>query len=321
MQSIIIINLHDHKIGLPRGQGGPRIRLAEDDPPTYAVVAVAQPSEQPLAPSKPTADDSTAPGGALDAVKGGKQANGKGKGYGQCWHRGQMGRPRRECPEWFKLQNGTGNVAASKGGEWQNNKGKGKKGKGEKGGKGQGWINNWRPPGKSVGKSSNCSGSGDYHNAWGWVGYPDLCINCSNYCANSYIGNAIVMLEVGREIEQTDNDDNEQRGDKTNHDDTMTEQPNRSLTRIFGERNPSLNGARRKTVELGNSFTTLEYDAGGDDDIGGNVIDECNDYDQGHNHTIAHPHNHKTHPPNQRQRRRRRQQFRLQSFNDDSVDD
>ena len=139
MQSIITIYLHDHKIGLPRGQGGPLICLAEDEPQTYAAIAATQPPDQPLAHDNNIIpkEGSAALPGDLDAVKGGKQSNGKGKGYGQCWHCGQMRHPRRECPEWLKLQTGTGNEAALKGGEWQNNKGKGKKGKGKKGGKGK----------------------------------------------------------------------------------------------------------------------------------------------------------------------------------------
>ena len=90
----------------------------------------------------------------LDAVKGGKKDKGKGKGYGQCWHCGEYGHPRRECPEWLKLQGGS--VAALEG-DW--NKGKGKKGKGKKGGKGKGWNNYGKSGGKSAGKSLNY---------WGW---------------------------------------------------------------------------------------------------------------------------------------------------------
>ena len=102
MQSIIIVYFHDHRIGFPRGQGGPLICLAAEEPQTYAAVAAAQPPEQATTANKTLADnDPKQEDGELDAVKGGKQSDGKGKGYGQCWHCGQMGHPRRECPEWL----------------------------------------------------------------------------------------------------------------------------------------------------------------------------------------------------------------------------
>ena len=42
MQNIINVYLHDHKTGLPKGQQGPMLRLAEEDKePTYAAVAAA----------------------------------------------------------------------------------------------------------------------------------------------------------------------------------------------------------------------------------------------------------------------------------------
>lgn len=113
-----------------------------------------------------------AAGGGLDAVKGGKQSNGKGKGCGQCWHRGQMGHPRREYLELLKLQSGIGIEAALKEGEWQSNRANGKTGKRKNGVKGNGWMNNWRSPGKAVGNSLNYWGSDDFCNAWGWGGHP-----------------------------------------------------------------------------------------------------------------------------------------------------
>ena len=75
----------------------------------------------------------------------------KGNGYGQCWHCGQHGHPRRECPERFKFQGGS--VAALKGAGWFGGKGKGKKGKGKKGTTSKGWNNYGKSVGKSAGKS------------------------------------------------------------------------------------------------------------------------------------------------------------------------
>ena len=101
----------------------------EEQAPTYAEVAAAASTNTPNPDKDKTQDETNT--GELDAVKGGKKGNGKGKGYGQCWHCGQMGHPRRECPEWLKLQGG--NVAALKGGEGYNGKGKGKRAKERRG--------------------------------------------------------------------------------------------------------------------------------------------------------------------------------------------
>ena len=54
MQRIIIVYLHDHKIGLPRSQGGPLICLAEGEPQTYAAVAAAPPPPPPNRPKHST---------------------------------------------------------------------------------------------------------------------------------------------------------------------------------------------------------------------------------------------------------------------------
>ena len=44
----------------------------------------------------------------------GKDGKDKNKGYGKCWHCGEWGHPRRECPEYIKLQS-KGDVSAFKG--------------------------------------------------------------------------------------------------------------------------------------------------------------------------------------------------------------
>ena len=157
MQSIINVYLHDHKTGLPKGQQGPMLCLAEDETaPTYAAV-VATNVKTDIIKDKEAAKEQEE--GDLDAVKGNRKDKGKGKGYGQCWHCGQMGHPRRKCPEWFKLQGG--NVAALKGADWNNYKGKGKKGKGKKGqGKGKGWGKVWQVVGQGYRQKFNLLGHG-----------------------------------------------------------------------------------------------------------------------------------------------------------------
>ena len=132
MHTIINVYLHDHKTGLHKGQQGPMLCLAElNQERTYAAVAATNITNKD---GKEKDSDKTEPhkaDGDLDAIKGNKKDKGKGKGYGQCWHCGEMGHPRRECPEWLKLQGG--NVAVLKGAYWNGYKGKGKKGKGKKG--------------------------------------------------------------------------------------------------------------------------------------------------------------------------------------------
>ena len=145
---------------MPRGQAGPLICFAEEEQQTYATVVAApkqqteqhktDPNHNPIKPHDNTGGNAD---GDIDAVKGGKKGNGKGKGYGQCWHCGQFGHPRRECPDWLKLQGESGNVAALKGFGWNTGKGKGRKGKGKKGGKGKGWSGYGKSAGKSIGKS------------------------------------------------------------------------------------------------------------------------------------------------------------------------
>lgn len=152
MQSIVNIYVHDHKTGMIRGQTGPMICLAENETaPTYAAVAANVYTKQDTQETEKQKEDVEQ--GSLDVVKGSKKDKGKGKGYGQCWHCGQHGHPRRECPEWLKLQGGS--VAALKGAGWYNGKGKGKKGKGKKDTKGKGWNNYGKSVGKSAGKSLN----------------------------------------------------------------------------------------------------------------------------------------------------------------------
>ena len=90
MQSVVNVYLHDHKIGMPRGQAGPLICLAEEEQQPYATVVAApkpqteqhktDPNHNPIKFHGNT--DGNA-GGDVYAVKGGKKGNGKGSGYGQ----------------------------------------------------------------------------------------------------------------------------------------------------------------------------------------------------------------------------------------------
>ena len=97
---------------------------------------------------------------------------GEGKGYGECWHCGEWGHPRRECPKCLESK---GSPGALKGGKRIGGKGEGKTGKGSKryGYKGTGkgnndgyYYNNYRSPGKEVGKGLNHM-TEDWHNTWG----------------------------------------------------------------------------------------------------------------------------------------------------------
>ena len=128
IQSLIIIYLHDPVTGLARAQPGPLICLitqdqAEDETeqpkterPTYSQAAnIVIPHAAKHGTAKPEQNREA----DLNAVKGDNKGKGKGKGYGECWHCGQWGHPRRECPELLK-ENGI--MAAFKG----RGKGKGK---------------------------------------------------------------------------------------------------------------------------------------------------------------------------------------------------
>ena len=179
IQSIITIYLHDPVTGLARGQTGPLICMTAQDRPeeepdkteskTYsqaANLAGAHASQQAQPKPEPSQDAD------INAVKGDKRKSdgkGKGKGYGECWHCGEWGHPRRECPVLLKEK---GTLAALKG----KGKGKGKGwkgGKGYKGGKGKGYGGGkgGRGKGTYIGKGLNYYGEEDYYNAWGGDDY------------------------------------------------------------------------------------------------------------------------------------------------------
>ena len=101
------------------------------------------------------------------------KCKGKSKGYGECRHCGERGRPRRECPQFLAQHNSKGTMSALKVGKSGSWKGNGKNGKGGTGygykGKGKintsNYYNNYISPSKVVGKGSN-SMSDDWYNVW-----------------------------------------------------------------------------------------------------------------------------------------------------------
>ena len=105
IQSFVSIYLHDPVTGLARGQPGPVICLtikdqAEEETEHIKVepLTYSQAASQAGPPAKPEQSQEA----DLNAVKGDKKGKGKGKGYGECWHCGQWGHPRRDCPELLK---------------------------------------------------------------------------------------------------------------------------------------------------------------------------------------------------------------------------
>ena len=74
MQSLVNVYLHDHKTGMPRGQTGPIICLAdqEEQTQTYATIA-ANANKNANTPNKPEDTKEDPEQRDLDAVKGGKQ--------------------------------------------------------------------------------------------------------------------------------------------------------------------------------------------------------------------------------------------------------
>ena len=83
MQSLVNVYMHDHKTGLPKGQTGPMLCLAEDEQAhTYASIAAAAANRQTEENNKDLQDKNTdnIKDADLDVVKGGKKGNGKGKG-------------------------------------------------------------------------------------------------------------------------------------------------------------------------------------------------------------------------------------------------
>ena len=225
----------------------------------------------------------------LQAVPKGGKGKG-GKGYGQCWERGGMGHPRRECPEFLARMNVKCNEVAALNGSGE--KGGGGKGKGYKADKGK-WngkgnqnynykYNNYncKSPGKVVGKGLNMFDA-DYFNTWGdessgqWPG------GSSNWWSDDWSSgsgmNLMMMLERGLEAKEKD----------------------RQATKISGERDPLFGAKRGEPITLLNKLEALQTE---------NDIDDENE-ELISEHTLEHDTQHVTkHRPNKRQRQRRREQ-------------
>ena len=165
-----MIYLHDHNTGLPRGQTPAKLHLTEE---SKEETSQTKQDDKQDSNSQEQAQDTwnSAYGdgsGDVNAVKGGKK--GQGKGYGACWHCGEWGHPRRECPQLTGANTAFVNALKVKGKGF-----KGGKGKGFKGGKGKGFKgkNNWqyrggyRSPGKAIVKGSNYYSNEDYNEACG----------------------------------------------------------------------------------------------------------------------------------------------------------
>ena len=169
LQNAINIYMHDHQTGMPRNMPGPMLCMAEPDKQDVK----PEESNNKEDTSKAIGDeygkgkDANKDNWDLNAASKGGKAGGKGngkKGYGECWHCGEWGHPRRECPHLVGQQASNGTLSALKGGKNNGWKGKGRKGKGGKGygykGKGKGYKgvynnNSYRYPGKGVGKGLN----------------------------------------------------------------------------------------------------------------------------------------------------------------------
>ena len=214
-----MIHLHDYRTGFPRGQFGPMLYMKDEGTKTEYPDNRAKEKDQTTDKQREDThgehrhreDGKWGDSGQFDVVgKGEGKGGDKAKGYGKCWHCGEGGHPRRECPKWLELRN-KGDVSALKGGNsgYKGRKGKGKKGKGKGGfnGKGKGSYNyNCRNPGKGVGKGLNYYGDHDYVEAWG-NGEWDYESNWNDYgYGDGYLGNVTMMMEHGgcEEEEETD---------------------------------------------------------------------------------------------------------------------
>ena len=167
--NLVNIYLHDHSTGLPKGQASAKLYLADAGDKDGESDKV--PDKEQTDGRKMTDQWQDPENADVNVVKGDKKG-GKGKGYGACWHCGVWGHPRRECLE--LVGKGKGDVNAFKGkGKGYKGKGKGYKGKG-KGNKGGSYYrNNYRSPGKVIGKGLNYYANDEYSEAWGdeWGNY------------------------------------------------------------------------------------------------------------------------------------------------------
>ena len=163
VRHIVNIYMHDYQTGMPRGQTGPMFCVAcnetQDDNANIHTKTQERDKEQ-------EPDANTSKDNEFNAATKGKGKGKKGpKGYGACWQRGEWGHPCRECPRLHEFAKGKGSLDALKGGKGKGKKGKGGKGKGNSGW-GKGYGQQYRSPGKGVGKGFNQVDL-DWYNAWG----------------------------------------------------------------------------------------------------------------------------------------------------------
>ena len=265
IQHIVNTYMYDYRTGLPRGQTNATLFLAENgdadaraDEDTNKQDVVQKEVDSTTKAEDKSEEDK----GVNGTFKGKGKGKGNGKsGYGQCWHCGKYGHPRRECPDLAGSEANT--LAALKG------KGKGK-GKGKYGkynfegyGKSGGKYNGYRSPGKAVGKGNiNYYGAdNEYWNAWGtetdYWGEPEQ-EDWNGY----YIGNVTMMLE---------------RDNKKNGEWTTVEKgkdngiQRRAKTHSTGERSDEYK------TRLCNTFQALYNEEDDDED---DEIDEVDDNDE-----------------------------------------
>ena len=138
IHNTINIYMYAHQTEMPRNMPGPMLCMAEQE---------NQHSKQEDKHEHRSSGGRDAGNGKTDApktnngeqndgelyaagkgAKGNPKGKGKGKGYGECWHCGEWGHPRRECPQLAAQQNPKGSLSALKGGKSGSWKGNGKNG-------------------------------------------------------------------------------------------------------------------------------------------------------------------------------------------------
>lgn len=137
VRNIVNIYLHDHQTGMPRGQTGPMLCMAENGQADIADKPTGENNTKELTKEDvKDKDNHWDEGGDVNVASKG---NGKGKkgskGYGECWHCGEWGHPRRECPHLNDPSKAKGSLGALTGWQKQRWKRKGQRCKG----KGQRW--------------------------------------------------------------------------------------------------------------------------------------------------------------------------------------
>ena len=173
VMNVVNIYFHDHQIGMLRGQTGPMLCLIvgeQQDGDTAASNQDNSSTDKDGSTDKET--DCQAEDDLHAAYKGTGKVKTGSKGYGECWHCGEWGHPRRECPHLNGPKKVEGAITALTGGKSNGGKGEGKygkcgKGKGnEKGKWSNGYNQQYRYRGKGVGKGFN-ELSDDWYNVRG----------------------------------------------------------------------------------------------------------------------------------------------------------